>query len=62
MHYKARKMINIDQYKKFEMLFQLNCLKGTLFIKSKLVMIEIAKKKLIQDIEKGKPVVIPKEL
>lgn len=44
------------------MLFYFNCLKGTLYIKSKLMVIDISKKLFLNELERGVDVAIPMEL
>jgi len=44
------------------MLFFFGSLRGTLYIKSKLMTIDIAKKIFIAELEKGVDVAIPREL
>ena len=62
LKYKHNKAMAGELYRKLDMLLYLKALKGVLFIKTKLMQIEIAKQLFILDLEQGFEVVIHREL
>ena len=62
LKYKHNKAMAGELYRKLDMLMYLKCLKGILFIKTKLQMIELAKQLFMYDFEQGLEVVIHREL
>lgn len=62
LKYKHNKAMAGELYRKLDMLMYLKALKGVLFIKTKLCMIDLAKRIFMLDLEQGLEVVIHNEL
>ena len=62
LKYKHQKAMAGELYRKLDMLMYLKALQGILFVKTKLLMIDLAKKLFMLDLEQGIEVVIHREL